>query len=109
MLWVVLWDGMLWDGMGWDGMGWDAMPVMYVMIVMPIMDGSSQVISQVTSHTLTPSRTSAERELLYDKILDVSFTGHSGTVHFKPKIGDRFPVKMEIVNIYVSSLPSLHH
>ena len=93
------------------------MPVMYVMIVMPIMDGSSQVISQVisqvmsqvTSHTLTPSRTSAERELLYDKILDVSFTGHSGTVHFKPKIGDRFPVKMEIVNIYVSSLPSLHH
>ena len=45
--------------------------------------------------------TESERQFLYDRILDVSFDGQSGRVHFKPKIGDRFPVKMEIVNIYV--------
>lgn len=41
------------------------------------------------------------RKDLYDELLNVRFEGQSGTVHFKPGIGDRLPVKLEIVNIYV--------
>ena len=66
---------------------------------------SSHHTPKVHTH---PLRSVPERELLYDKILDVSFTGHSGNIHFKPKIGDRFPVKMEIVNIFVAATACPH-
>ena len=42
-----------------------------------------------------------ERQLLYSKILEVKFEGESGYVEFDPNVGDRLPIKMEVVNIYV--------
>lgn len=65
--------------------------------VITVAMGISEVLKSFPNATF---QSVPERELLYDKILDVSFTGHSGNIHFKPKIGDRFPVKMEIVNIF---------
>lgn len=77
------------------------------LIIHHITHHSSHAQSTLKAHT-HPLRSVPERELLYDKILDVSFTGHSGHIHFKPKIGDRFPVKMEIVNIFVAITASSH-
>ena len=42
------------------------------------------------------------RKELYEEILNVKFDGQSGRVQFKPGVGDRLPVKIEIVNIYVN-------
>lgn len=41
------------------------------------------------------------RKELYDEVLKVQFEGQSGTVQFKPGVGDRLPVKLEVVNIHV--------
>ena len=42
------------------------------------------------------------RKELYEEILNVKFDGQSGRVQFKPGVGDRLPIKIEIVNIYVT-------
>ena len=36
--------------------------------------------------------------------MEVSFEGQSGIVHFKPLVGDRLPVKMEVINFHVYHL-----
>lgn len=41
------------------------------------------------------------RKLLYEEMLKVEFEGQSGRVRFKPGVGDRLPVKLEVVNIHV--------
>ena len=41
------------------------------------------------------------RKELYEEILNVKFDGQSGTVQYTQD-GDRLPVKIEIVNIYVN-------
>ena len=41
------------------------------------------------------------RKELYERIIDVKFEGQSGEIHFKPGVGDRLPVKLEVVNIHV--------
>lgn len=41
------------------------------------------------------------RRELFDELLNVEFEGQSGVIHFKPGVGDRLPVKLEIVNIHV--------
>ena len=41
------------------------------------------------------------RRELFDELLNVEFEGQSGTIHFKPGVGDRLPIKLEIVNIHV--------
>lgn len=52
--------------------------------------------------------TEEERLLLHDKIMEVSFDGQSGMVHFKPTVGDRLPVKMEVVNFRVGFKENIH-
>lgn len=46
-------------------------------------------------------RTAEERQLLYNKTMDVNFYGQSGPISFRPDTGDRLPIKLEIVNIHV--------
>ena len=41
------------------------------------------------------------RKELYEEILNVKFDGQSGTVQYTQD-GDRLPIKIEIVNIYVT-------
>lgn len=46
-------------------------------------------------------RTAEERQLLYNKTMEVNFYGQSGPISFRPDTGDRLPIKLEIVNIHV--------